>query len=279
MSPVSSACSRKSRGARRPRSGCCQRTSASTPMHVPFVSEMTGWKKTRNSLRATARCSAFSISCRSRARSRISSSNTSYRDFARAPWRGTSRHRRRGRALPAARARSTPIAMPMLALTNCSSSSTTNGSRSASRRRSATPIACWSAALGTRSSHSTVNSSPPNRDTTSPGRSTAASRRASALSSSSPASCPRLSFTTLNRSRSRNKTASAEPGALRSPECVLEQLAEQRAVGERRERIVVGLVRQPIVERVPLDRDRRELQHRVDHRFLGGGRRARDSSR
>ena len=95
-------------------------------------------------------------------------------------------------------------AMPMLTPTNTSVSSMTNGPLTASSTRSAMAMAsCWV----TRSSQSTTNSSPPKRATVSPGRRATARRSAMATSSRSPRPWPRLSFTTLKWSRSRNSTA------------------------------------------------------------------------
>ena len=58
-----------------------------------------------------------------------------------------------------------------------------------------------------RSSHSTVNSSPPSRATVSAGRTARRIRSAAWRSSSSPAAWPRLSLTFLKRSRSMKRTA------------------------------------------------------------------------
>ena len=56
-----------------------------------------------------------------------------------------------------------------------------------------------------------MNSSPPKRATVSPGRTRLPAAAATAHEHSSPAAWPRLSLTTLKRSRSRNSTASGIP--------------------------------------------------------------------
>ena len=42
MAPLASAAGMNSAGGNRPRSGCCQRTSASTPVILPVVTEAMG---------------------------------------------------------------------------------------------------------------------------------------------------------------------------------------------------------------------------------------------
>ncbi len=97
-----------------------------------------------------------------------------------------------------------PSAMPMLAPANTSCPSTRKGGASARCTRSATAMASSSPETP---STSRVNSSPPSRATVSPARRQLSSRRAICTSSSSPARWPRLSFTSLKRSRSRKSTA------------------------------------------------------------------------
>ena len=77
------------------------------------------------------------------------------------------------------------------------------------RRSGARPRASRPAASVSRSR--TANSSPPRRAGVSCGRTAPWIRSATCTSSSSPAACPQLSFTTLNRSRSRNRTACVRP--------------------------------------------------------------------
>ena len=107
--------------------------------------------------------------------------------------------------------------MPMLAVTTCSERSRTNGLSSACWMRSATRTASPSEP---RSSQSTTNSSPPKRAsvnspapkraTVSLARRTPFNRSATSRSSRSPALWPSVSFTSLNRSRSRNSSAANE---------------------------------------------------------------------
>ena len=82
------------------------------------------------------------------------------------------------------------------------------------------------------------NSSPPNRATVSLGRSAWRRRGAAAASSSSPTWWPRLSLTSLKRSRSRNRIAASESLAAEPRERVLEAVDEQHAVGQPGERVV-----------------------------------------
>ena len=92
----------------------------------------------------------------------------------------------------------------MLALTQTSSVPTRIGALRASAMRSATRSAI---SVVPPVSSSSANSSPPNRATVSPGRADALSRSPTTTSSWSPTGWPRLSFTTLKSSRSRNSTA------------------------------------------------------------------------
>src|SRR6185503_5160775 len=76
---------------------------------------------------------------------------------------------------------------------------------------SITRLATIAASSGPRtSSSSTVNSSPPMRNIMSASRTARRMRSAATRSSRSPASWPRLSFTRLKRSRSRNSSASGQ---------------------------------------------------------------------
>ncbi len=72
------------------------------------------------------------------------------------------------------------------------------------------------------------DSSPPKRATVSAGRIAAASRWATATSTLSPNSCPRLSFTTLKRSRSRKRTAT-EGASERAPSSAVARRSRKRA--------------------------------------------------
>ncbi len=74
-----------------------------------------------------------------------------------------------------------------------------------------------------------MNSSPPKRATTAGGSTAAPRRSATARSSSSPKACPRVSFTSLKRSRSMNSTPTA-PRADGPAELLVEQRPVGRAV-------------------------------------------------
>ncbi len=111
------------------------------------------------------------------------------------------------------------IEMPMLTEITMSSSPTTMGALSASSRRWAMSAA---SSAPPRLSAMTVNSSPPRREMvkllSSPVRATESMQRrqppsflATCCKRRSPASCPRLSLTTLKRSRSRNISAKGRP--------------------------------------------------------------------
>ena len=98
-----------------------------------------------------------------------------------------------------------------------------------------------------RSSRTITNSSPPKRATVSAARTSACSRRPRPSSSSSPAAWPRLSFTTLKRSRSRKSTATLQSArsAARQREC--EAVDEERPVGKVRQVVVQCLVRERLL--------------------------------
>ena len=97
-----------------------------------------------------------------------------------------------------------------------------------------------------------ANSSPPSRATVSALRAQARNRSAAAMSSRSPSAWPRLSFTVLKSSRSRNSTVTGVPAALRQRQRVAHPVAEQRAVGEPGERIVERLVDELLLQPAPL---------------------------
>ena len=85
-------------------------------------------------------------------------------------------------------------------------------------------------------------------------------RRATATSSSSPASWPRLSLMFLNRSRSRNSTATAGTRARPARDREPSRSRNSSRFGRLRQRIVHRLVREPVLEGLALDRDRREVR-------------------
>ncbi len=101
----------------------------------------------------------------------------------------------------------------MLAVIRSSCPATVTGAASAALTVAAISAARWYASSPSvpRSSHSTRNSSPPCRPGRSPGRTVRRSRSARAISRASPTSCPRLSLTVLNRSRSMNSRARCWP--------------------------------------------------------------------
>ena len=78
------------------------------------------------------------------------------------------------------------------------------------------------------------------------GSSTAA--RSTITSSASPAEWPRLSFTVLKSSRSRNSTASWPPSRWSRVRRVVDAVTEQRLVGETGQRVVERLVRQLVLQ-------------------------------
>ena len=128
-------------------------------------------------------------------------------DRGRAPWRGTSRHRRRA-ACP--RLCDSAVATRRC---RCSPTGTARGLRSTSaapstsRTRDATASAAEVSAMF---SARIANSSPPRRATTSLPSSTRAMRLPDSTSISSPEAWPTLSLTSLKRSRSRNSTANGK---------------------------------------------------------------------
>ena len=99
-----------------------------------------------------------------------------------------------------------PVAIPMLAVTTSGASlrEISNGVANKSRTRCATTFA---PAANEAPSTSTTNSSPPRRPTESPSRSALASLTPTAASNWSPALWPKVSFTLLKSSRSRNSAA------------------------------------------------------------------------
>jgi hypothetical protein len=165
-----------------------------------------GWYSTRNSLRSTARYSELCMASRRLARARIAWSNTSRR----LPPRALARYMAASAFSTSDSGRARPpdaSAMPTLMVTNTSASPSANGAVATCATRSAIASACASSAMP---SQRMVNSSPPKRATVSPGRMTSWSRLPSATSSRSPALWPRESLMNLNRSRSRNSTATEE---------------------------------------------------------------------
>ena len=122
------------------------------------------------------------------------------------------------------------------ALTRRSRPATENGtSRAASTRCASSGPSAMAVSPSTRM----ANSSPPIRATVSPRRTHARSRSPTDASRRSPASWPRLSLTVLKSSRS---TKSTDTGSSRRCwQRVVEPIAEERPVGQERERVVEGL--------------------------------------
>ncbi len=114
----------------------------------------------------------------------------------------------RERRSPAVVAWSGKHATPMLAVIRNGEPPATNvWFRIAASRSPATDSACSTPVCGRR----TANSSPPRRAATSVSRNRSRRRRASEERSSSPAWCPRLSFTSLNWSRSMKRSTPWTP--------------------------------------------------------------------
>ena len=208
--PVSSASEMNSPGPSRPRSGCCQRTSASRPTIVLAVDRHLGLEEDPELLaldRLADRVLVVQARQGALARELVEQHARARR---RRPWPGTSRRRRRGsgrrdpgsdrgdRDADAGRGHGLAAAPGGTAVLNALST------------RSATATASSSSKM---SSHRITNSSPPNRASVSWRRREWPMRSATATSSSSPAPWPRLSLITLKRSRSRNSTATDALGA------------------------------------------------------------------
>jgi len=98
--------------------------------------------------------------------------------------------------------------MPTLASMSKDIPSIRIGSATAARSRAATSRA---AAASLTEGSSTANSSPPSRATMSPGRTLWVSRWATNWSSRSPTGCPRVSLTSLKRSRSSSRNPTVAP--------------------------------------------------------------------
>ena len=138
---------------------------------------------------------------------------------------------------------------------------------------------------------STPNSSLPSRATTSVLRAVATSRRATSARSRSPAAWPRLSLTTLNRSRSSRMSATRERGlraAIRRVRVELlgEPVEQQRPVRQAGQHVVEGgvgalpaLGLRPLEQAGVVERDRRELREPRQRLELALGERPRPVAR
>ena len=221
--PVCSAIGTNSVGPTRPRRGCSQRASASTPITLPVASSALGWKKRT--------ISPFWIAWR--------------RPPASDSRRGLKRSRRGSNIAwppPASLAEymamsarwisvSTPVpcagwqAMPIEASTSSVRPSIENGSRRPARSWRATTLA----SPGRRScGSSTPNSSPPRRATVSLSPSDCSRRRATSSSRRSPAWWPSVSLISLKWSRSISITAEAT--SARRPEAIACSILSRKSV-------------------------------------------------
>ena len=166
---------------------------------------MIGWYSTTSSFRSNANCSADTMSKRRCAALRSAWSKISARPRPRclARYMAASASRRRLSGVDSPSATDTP----MLAVTRISWCSTDQGSLTATR----TVDAMTAVSAGLMSSQTITNSSPPMRETVSPGRTECSIRAATLRRSWSPTSCPIESLTNLKWSMSSNSTLSVEP--------------------------------------------------------------------
>ena len=240
-----------STGSSSPRSGCCQRTSASTATTSPsgqldhrLVDDaQLARARSRAAARSPCACGSGPAcgACRRTARSAR----------GRAPWRGTSRRRRRAGGRPGRRRRVSASAMPMLAVMKCSPDASTIGWLTACATRSATRIA---SRAPSSCSHTIRNSSPPSRATVSDGRTASCSRGASATSSSSPAEWPSESLTSLNWSRSSSSTATARPSRRRRASAPSSRSRASARFGSVGQRVVQRAMADLLLDEMALDR-------------------------
>ena len=237
--PVSSASGMKSTGWIRPRSGCCQRTSASAPRDLAGARGRR-WAGSEHQLVAVDRARAGRPPARGSSGIAACIAGVERRRRGRCPpsWPGTWRGRRCGSA-PRRPGRRGRCATPTLART-----------RSACPDRRTAPAASPSIRLATTSppraraspSSSTANSSPPSRAAVSPARRSRRAGCATAISSSSPPAWPSESLTNLKPSRSTKSTATGvRSRAPRAARPVLQPIHEERAVRQVGERVVERL--------------------------------------
>ena len=115
-----------------------------------------------------------------------------------------------------------------------------------------------------RSSHSTVNSSPPKRATVSPGRITDSSLRATVDEQLVAGIVAQAVVDVLEAVEVEEHHADARLRALATRDRLTQPVEEQQTVREPGERVVHRLVREPLLERLALDRDRRELREQEE---------------
>ena len=171
MCPLDSASAMKRSGARRPRVGCCQRISASTPVIRSVSSSTSGWYSSNSSSRSSARPSSLPSSMRSTSCARMTGSKRATRPLPASLAAYIARS-----ALPrtsSAVASGPGHSRPRLADETIWRPSRTSGGSSARRMRSAT---CAASSGPERSSSRTANSSPPSRAAVSWARRQVASR-------------------------------------------------------------------------------------------------------
>ena len=128
---------------------------------------------------------------------------------------------------------------PMLQPTYSSVPSSHTGSEIDARTRSIHAINDCSSTISVMT---ITNSSPPWRATVSLARAQRESRSATTLSKRSPTLCPRLSLTFLKPSRSMNTTATPLCWRLRYDQRMLQTVAQQIAVRQPGEAVVVRLI-------------------------------------
>ena len=238
MRPVSSAIGMKSAGGTMPAPGRFQRTSASTPTTRPVATASSGWKWTTSSSFAIAWRRSASIAWRATARSRTIWSNIDQRPppACLARYIAASASRMRSAASACG---SVAIAMPMLPPMNAWPSWNANGWASALSSRWATAIASSGPAM---SSHTSTNSSPPKRAGISWRRTAPRRRSVTASRRRSPAWWPRLSLTTLKRSRSMNSTATPRPLRSMRSSALCRRFIRSRRLGRPGERVAQELL-------------------------------------
>ena len=115
-----------------------------------------------------------------------------------------------------------------------------------------------------RSSHSTVNSSPPNRATVSPGRITASSLRGDRDEELVAGVVAQAVVDVLEAVEVEEHDADARLRALAARDRLTQPVEEQQTIREPGERIVHRLVRELFLERLALDGDRRELREQEE---------------
>ena len=145
------------------------------------------------------------------------------------PWRRAARDRRASgdRRHGGHRRGSARTPMPAVRIRALSSISSGRARVSVRRRQSASAAAGWAACCCT-----IANSSPPMRATSPPSSMQARRRSAQAVITPSPALWPRVSLTSLKRSRSRQSNAAWSPLWRGPRQGVLEPLQQPGAVGE-----------------------------------------------